>query len=381
MRTRNQARYHFGVDGQVLTERPWASSVNHYVEQILMHLRPQDWEARFTCYTRRSPYPLAPILSKAPVDWNEPMGSNFTWRHIALPLAGRRSRVDAMWFPFHTIPLLIGTPSAVTIHDISFVRLPHRFNWQTKLYLGVLLRRALAQASQILTISQFTADELIRVFNVSANRITIIYHGFSEHLTRPNPSVADALLEKLGLLRPYFLFLDGANSRKNIGLLIELLRKAPKHRLSDLQFIITGNSSKMLRMLKANGLGGQIGTQILLPGILPEQELDILYRRARALLYLSEYEGFGLPILEAFARQCPVIALRASSLPEVAGQGALFIEPDNTSQLEDALQSVMSEDTRRQLIALGEKEGHRFSWQCGADRLCQTLVNVAHEKK
>lgn len=381
MTRRDRHNYHFGVDGMTLTARPWANSVNYFVGQILMNLRPEGWEARFTCFTRRSEYSPNPALTRAPVDWDEPAGQQFTWRHMALPLAAWRSKVDVMWFPFHTVPLFIGTPSVVTIHDISFVTVAHHFDWRTRLYLGFLLQRALAQASRIITISQFTADELMRIFSVPFTRIKVIHHGFTEYPSTPGSSMQQSRVHELGLYRPYFLFLDGANPRKNLTLLIKMLRQTPHLWCSDLQFVITGNSAAIARILEHNDLGGRVGGQILLPGIVTTEELNLLYSHAQALLYLSEYEGFGLPILEAFARRCPVVALKSSSLPEVAGDGALFVEPSNILQLKEALKVLLDAGAREQMIALGLKQGRRFNWGQAADELCQTLVEAAKSGK
>jgi glycosyltransferase involved in cell wall biosynthesis len=371
-----QVAHHFGIDGFPLTERPWANSVNHFVGQILLQLQPQEWNAHFTCFIRRSGYEVPDSLNQVPVDWMQPSGRNFTWRHIALPLAAKRARVDVMWFPFNIIPFWTRTRSVVTIHDLSFVALPHLFDWRAKLYLGVMLRRSLAQASRIATISQFTADELIRLFGVKANHITVIHHGFNDRPVLSDERAAKEFMTRYGVDESFFLFLGGDNPRKNPDLLLTLLAQSPANVPGRAQFVITGNVSLISRLLQRYGLHERIGTQVILPGMLSESELDMLYRKARALLYLSHYEGFGLPILEAFARNCPVIALRSSSLPEVAGDAALFVDNGNVSQLEDAIAEMANDNVRDQFVRAGRQQGLRFSWKEAAQRLYLTLVEA-----
>jgi glycosyltransferase involved in cell wall biosynthesis len=378
MTSAGQVRYHFGIDAFPLTERPWANSVNHFLTQILLQLRPQDWDARFTCFTRRSHFEIPEKVKNTPAAWIQPFGKNFVWRHIALPLATKQAGIDAMWYPFNIIPFWTTTPSVVTVHDVSCATFPHLFNRRTRLYFGAMLRRVLAQASRIVTISRFTANELVRLYDVKASRITVIYHGFNERPILFDEAATNALITKYDLREPFFLFLGGDNPRKNPDLLLELLAHSSAGVLANSQFIITGSVSVITRLLAQYGLNERIGSQIILPGLLSENDLDILYRKARALLYLSHYEGFGFPILEAFARNCPVIALRSSSLPEIAGNAALFVETGSVSQLEGAMAEVSDDRVRSELIEAGRKQGLRFSWSEAAERLHLTLVQSAN---
>lgn len=367
---------HFGIDGVTLTGRPWANSINHFVTQILLNLQPQRWDSRFTCFTRRSNHGVSQSLKDAPVEWFQPSGSTFFWRHLSLPLALRKAKVDLAWFPFAMVPLIIGTPSVVTVHDLSFMVYPELFNRRGQLYLEGMVRRAVAQAAHIVSISQFTADDLMRLLGVQARKITVIHHGFDKSVTPANSELSNGIKSKLGIRCPYFLFLDGGNARKNLTLLLKTLSQCKSDSMNRRQFVITGDATAIRQILKTHDLRQATKRQLILPGFLTKTDLEMLYRDAAALLYLSHYEGFGLPILEAFANDCPVIALRASSLPEVAGDAALFVEPGDVSQLEDAMALVEREDTRSQLIRAGRKQTSRFSWSAAADQLCQTLNRV-----
>lgn len=367
---------HFGVDAVTLVERPWANSVNQVVQQILPCFPIEISRARFTCFTRASEYSVPAALRQMPVEWVQPPGRNFTWRHLTLPRAIRKAGIDVMWFPFSVVPLIIGCRSVVTVHDLSFIALPHLFGWRTRSYLSFMLRRTLAQAAHITTISQFTADELIRCFGVDSRRMSVVHHGSDTRASSSPASDAGQVLSRLGLSEPYFLFLDGISPRKNLRLLLRLLVR-PSTAMATSQFVITGNIASLRRSLEELDLGGQIGRRIILPGIVPPGDLDVLYRNARALLYLSKYEGFGLPIVEAFARDCPVIGLAASSIPEVAGDAALYVEPGNISQLASALGDALNDQTRNQLINRGRKRALKFSWARTAQQLYDVLSDTA----
>jgi glycosyltransferase involved in cell wall biosynthesis len=368
----------FGVDGHCFSEHQQANSVRHVVSELLGHFPEGERRARGICFLKENA--VVPVgLTATAMSWRRLPGTHFSWRHLSLPRALRQSSVDVAWFPFLTVPLWLNVPSVVTIHDISFEVLRERFSWKARLYLGAMLRRALAQASRIVTISQFTADELQRVFNVPSDRLEVIHHGASESMIAPDHGREKGILEKLGLQSPYFIFLDGANSRKNLELVLQWLRTRPDTRTGEKKFVVTGNAEHIREKIVAGGCGHLLERAFVLPGLLSEDELDAVYRHADALLYLSIYEGFGLPILEAYARECPVIALRATSLPEVAGEGAIFVEPGDCLSLGEALKAVGEPGARAEMIRQGRNELQRFSWKRSADRLYEVLASVAAE--
>lgn len=310
------------------------------------------------------------------MSWDRSRRRSFLWRHVELPSSLRSRHIDVAWFPFHIVPIWINSRAVITVHDLSFVALPNLFDRKTRAYLGLLLARALAQATHLVAISQFTADELMRRRLIPASKISVIHHGRSEELRPLTNVLAESLMRRIGLQEPFYLFLDGANKRKNLALLLRALQRHRSRGFLGASIVVTGDRAEISRLVRAHGLETLVGTQLLLPGFVEIDELDVLYRNANALLYLSQYEGFGLPILEAFQRNCPVVALNASSLPEVAGDAAIYVDNGHTDQLMEAIELTMSPNVRAELATLGQNELRRFSWQRAADQYCATFLRT-----
>lgn len=367
--------FQLGIDCSPLTLPARGSGVRRYTEEVLIRARPPFWPTGIRCFTKGAESSsligrLNKNLSDRPTE-----GGSFFWRHIELPRAAAREGIEMMWFPYHPMPFRFGLPNVVTVHDISYSVLPNARRTFGGNYQSLMLHRALAQAHHIITVSEFTAAELMRVYKVPAKRITPILHGVSVHGPAPVPDRWPEIANLIGINSPFFLYLGGGDPRKNFPFLVNYLRRHPEI-LKSYQFVITGSPAEALQMLYNSGLSEQIGKRLLLPGLVSEEVLDGLYRKTWGLLYLSLYEGFGMPMVEAFARECPVVALRASCLPEIAGDAAIFVEPEDFAGLDVALRSLSEESGRIELIRLGNQRLEKFDWQACADKTGATICNA-----
>ena len=262
----------------------------------------------------------------------------------------------------------------VAVHDLSFMAHPEYFPAAIAVYMRLLTGRAVRKASRILTISEFSRTELIRFFPASARKVRVIPLAADARFV---PAAGEAegeedrrRLEAYGVHRPYILALGNIHPRKNLARLLdaymvlrERLPAAPTMVWSGLQ---RWDSSGLVQRAREAG--------VILTGFVADEHLPALYREAAMLVYPSLYEGFGLPVLEAMGCGTPVVASDTSSLPEVAGQAGLLVNPTDTGALADAMGRVATERALcGMMVRRGFEQAARFSWKRTASMILDEL--------
>ncbi len=263
---------------------------------------------------------------------------------------------EAGFFPFQAAP---GVKTLFTIHDLSWRVFPQHHPKERILFFKKYFDRSLTLAARIVTPSEFTKSEINRLYPDLAAEIEPTLLGVDRGIFNPRPkSEINALQSKLQLPEKYLLFVGTSDPRKNISGIIKAIAALPQ----EIKLVCTGWSGwdKTIHQ--------EIEKRVCFTGYVSDQELATLYSGARAFVYPSFYEGFGLPVLEAMACGCPVITSTLSSLPEVAGNAGFLCDPHDTQQLADAIQSIYESDVRYQQMS--EASLHRakfFSWErCAA---------------
>jgi len=291
----------------------------------------------------------------------------YFWGKVLAPAELHRKNAQVL---HSTSGMFIRVPSGVkhviTLHDISISCHPERFRkWQIKSWNRRL--GALAKADKILSISQFTADEAMKLLGLPASRFEIVHNGNDFHPEEPRPAerAPDA---EFAIPSEFFLFIGSLEPGKNLALLKRAYQQAESEGKLLPPLVIVG-----ARWQGVPGEGPPPKGWIYM-GRQDDQILVWLYRRALALAFPSIYEGFGLPVIEANALDCPVICSPVSSLPEIAGNAALFTEMTHEAYLGSMRQIAASPDVRQSLIDAGRKNCQRFSWT----RCAQQTVAVYH---
>ena len=284
---------------------------------------------------------------------------------------------DVVHFPnqhFGRYALWARFPFIITVHDLERMYFP--FGNESPIERVGLKLDALGirRARRIIAVSESTKADLIRYTGISQDRITVIPNGVNHRVFRPNGSKPAEF--------PYLLYVGSERPRKNLSRLLaafaQLKRSGKFHNLKMVKIGSAGRSTTFreatVEAVKGLGLDGDV----IFTQHLTDQQLSAYYSSAIALVYPSLYEGFGLPILEAMACGCPVITSNLSSLPEVAGDIALLVAPNNIEGLYKAMVRVVADtDLRRQLIARGLKHSHKFSWAQTAAATLEVYREVA----
>lgn len=283
------------------------------------------------------------------------------WMHLLLPLRAARAGVDLLHIPTGVLPLAPPCPTVVTVLDVTILRRPHDFTLWHRAYAHWMLPYAVRRAVRVITISESSRQDIVRQLDVPEGRVSVTPLAASPAFRRLTPAELETV-RRPGTEGPFVLTVGTIQPRKNLkGLLRAMadLRAAGRTWPLVLAGPLGWRYHDTLQEIDRLGLRDSVR----LLGRVPLPQLVGLYNAASVLVYPSFYEGFGLPVLEAMACGCPVIASNTSSLPEVVGGAGILVEPGDPSALAGAIRSVMEDEAiAERLVAAGLERAAGFSW-------------------
>jgi glycosyltransferase involved in cell wall biosynthesis len=320
------------------------------------------------------------------LEYNADPGSFRT--HLHLPLLLRRRRIDLLHMPWFYAPAIVPCHLVITVHDLTDVLTP-QVATAPLLQTGRLFfaRRALARADRILAVSHSSKRELAHVFGIPENKIAVIYNAVDERFLRePLPADAQRILERHAVNYPFVLYAGKVKLEKNLPRLIEAfavakddLRDDPE--LSRLKLLLIGDELGKHPDLRRAVVRTRLREDVRFLGFVPHAVLSVFYARARAFLFPSLHEGFGLPPLEAMAHGTPVLTSNVSSLPEVFTQAALLVNPENVFDIARGIRQILTEGVLREaLIRRGHELVKKFSWERSARQVREVYVAIAGDR-
>lgn len=299
------------------------------------------------------------------------------WEQIILPREVKKDHVDVLWCPYNTAPLFCNCKTVVTINDVIYMT--EKLNTASTFYKksGMLYRRLIVpkashKAAHIITISNFARKEIFEnIKNIKAN-IDVVYLGVDLN----NRSLKDEkdFYEKNGIRNNYILGFGSMEKRKNSLGLIKAYEKLDKSIRSGFQLVLFGfrgyEDSQDLLYIKEHNLTNDV----VILGYVSEEEKTSLYRNSRMFVFPTFSEGFGIPVLEAYANKTPVITSNSTSLPEIAGDAAILVNPENVSEIRDAMKKLIEEPEQRvYMIERGIEQRKKFDWDTTAGALLSIL--------
>lgn len=293
------------------------------------------------------------------------------WEQSGLPLLARKLELDILHSPHYTMPILKPCKSVVTFCDMTFELFPELHEFSKRLIFPLMMRWSANHAEQLIAISESTRQDVIRILGVKPDRIIAIPLAASSDYGVIGAERVKEVCDRYKLTSGKYIYYVGAlEPRKNVPLLIEAYAKLAD-RFPDIPLAIAGKKGWMYDEIFAKVKNYNLEERVRFLGYVPEQDLIGLYNGTRVFVYPSLYEGFGLPVLEAMQCGAPVITTNVSSMPEVAGDVALLVAPDDVEGLSQALQRVLSDDRLAQdLSRLGLTRSANFSWKnCAQETL------------
>jgi len=346
------------------------AGISRSIANLLRGLQTVDAENEYTVFlgTRQVPAGFFaapnfhPALSPLPTAWPP---ARILWEQAVQPVELARRRSHLLHALAYVLPLAWRGPSVVTVYDLSFWRTPERFPAAQRLYLRTLTRRSVRRAARVIAISQSTKRDLVELLGAPAERVRVVPLAIEDEF-RPvtdTTAVAD-LRRRRGLPEHMILYVGTLEPRKNLVTLLEAYARwgagSPGSPLPPL--VLAGGKGWGYEAIFAAVERLGLGQAVLFPGFVPHGELPLWYSAADVFVYPSLYEGFGLPVLEALACGTPVITSNVSSLPEVAGEAGLLVDPADANALAEALRRVWGDaDLRQAMRTRGLAQAARFS--------------------
>jgi len=354
------------------------SGIEHYSRILIERLIFLKDKHRFQpiLYTPRLTNFFKPLLSKAVVKKISPPR---LWSQLGLAWETLRRPPSVLFIPAHTIPFLCRGKVVVTVHDLGFKHYPKLYPFWNRWYHNITTSFSVRRARRIITVSEFTKQDILRSYpNIKASKITVVRLACDRQRFHPFTSKdMTCFRDKWG---PYILFLGRLEHKKNIEGIVRsyILLKETYHTRHKL--VLAGQPKYGFEKVRAliESLPTEVKNDIITPGYIAGNNVPRLLREADLFLFPTFFEGFGLPILEAFASGVPVVTSNTTALPEVAGAAALLVNPKKPREIADACQKVINNDKfRKELIQKGAKRVSEFSWPKTAEETLKVLLEVA----
>jgi glycosyltransferase involved in cell wall biosynthesis len=370
------------------------TGIEEYAYQVIRHLRVELSDQSVILYIRRGQV----VDFEIPASWRvrELWAPRF-WTQIRLSWEMLWHTPNVLFVPAHTVPMIhpahialrsvSGRPprrTVVVVHGLEYEFCPQAYSFWERWYMRVSIWCSVRWASRVVCVSENTRRDVMALYGVSAEKISVIGEGYN--VTRSTEygvrSMQNSSAQKdsgsectpYSLLRaPYFLFIGRIEERKNVGRIIEAFEMFKQETGLPHQLVLAGKPGYEYEKIQQSAVSSQQSENIIELGYVSEEEKWELLRGAEAFVFPSLCEGFGIPVLEAQSVGTAVITSTTSSLPEVAGDGALLVNPDCVTEIAEAMKRLVSDKALKDaIIATGKENIKRYSWE----RCAKEMANV-----
>ena len=299
------------------------------------------------------------------------------WFEWSVTRALKKYQADVFISPDNFLSLSTTIPTLLVVHDIAFAHFVDNDKFINRLYYKYFMPRFLKRANRIATVSEFTKQDIIQNYKIDASKIDVCYNGCREEFKPISPIEKEKILEQNTEGVPYFLYVGAVHPRKNVHRLIEAFDVFKKQNNTPFKLLICGRFAWQTGEVKAAFDNADFKKDIIFTGYVSDEEVVRLTAAAHAFLYVSNFEGFGIPILEAMHCDVPVITSITSSMPEVAGDAALLVNPESVKEIANALnQLAFDANLRQYLIEKGSIQRTKFSWEKTADIVYDNILKT-----
>jgi glycosyltransferase involved in cell wall biosynthesis len=368
-----------GVDARILAE-PHPKGVSRYMSALLLAAAELAPHHKYFLYVSGAPLNEAPFAAqpfRQRVLGSKKRAINpLLWQQLYFPWGAWRDKVNVLLSPYYSGPLFTSAPQVVCMCDISFSLFPQDFPSWVRFKPKLLARPTSHRAARVMTISEFSRREIIRVYKLAPEKVVTIPAG-SESRLWPRPGVG-AKRSQVCLDTPFFLFVGNLLPRRQVGLVVQALARLPH----EYHLVVVGESDpSRYAALMATARHCNVAERVHCIGHVSDEELDELYYRAVALVSPSVYEGFGLPVLEAMNRGLPVIAWEIPVMSEVGAGATILLPVGDVEGLAVAMQRVSADASLRTMLCqAGKEQARKFSWERSAAALLAVLHDVVEER-
>lgn len=304
----------------------------------------------------------------------------YIWFNYSLPKVLKIHEVDVFLSPDGYIPSKTLVKTLAVFHDLNFEYYPQDIPFFNRSYYRKYFPQFAKKATRLATVSNYSKMDITRLYGIDESKIDVVYNGANEQYQPLAPNIKKLVKEKYTGGKPYFIFIGALNPRKNLVNLLKAFDIFKDTDRSSVQLLIVGE-----KMFKTNSIfetyeNMNYKADVVFSGRLNNLELHKALASALALTYVSYFEGFGIPIVEAFYTETPVITSNVTSMPEVAGDAALLVDPFSPEDIAAALKKIASDnDLRERLIKKGNIRKLEFHWQNTADNLWKSIIKTVNQ--
>jgi glycosyltransferase involved in cell wall biosynthesis len=348
--------------------------IGTYIRNLVTELGHLDHDSEYVLLTKPEDAAAAAAAGpnfRAVVETSRPYSLAEQWR---VPMAVARAKADLLHEPHYVLPPLTRCRTVVTIHDCIHLRFPEYLPSRAAFaYAHAMIRLAARKADRVLTVSDASKRDILHYTGVAPEKVVVVHNGLDTRFaTAPDAEAMDRVRQRFQLDHPFVLYVGNIKPHKNLERLIAAFASMRADGPEGLKLVVIGDETSKHPGLRQAVHRHRLDKHVRFFGFQPAATLVTFYRLARAFVFPSLYEGFGLPPLEAMANETPVVTSNLSSLPEVAGDAALLVDPYDIASIADGIRrAVTDEPLRQQLIAKGRARAKEFSWARAA---AQTLA-------
>jgi glycosyltransferase involved in cell wall biosynthesis len=391
------------------TRRVADFGIGTYIRNLVRALARVDDRNRYVLITTGQPVPeffdLPPNFETAFFPGAKNKGTTpSSLAQIRYGLFLRKLEADLFHIPLNAVPLLMPKPYLVTIHDMSTLLFSSQLGYRNRLR-HFYLRRGLIRADRVMAVSMATCRDVEAVLGIPANRMRVVYNAPDPIFQAPShptsgrvsgeefgyatgyPAEIQRVLDRYRIHYPFLLYVGRTNPQKNIPRLVEAfavlrgeIQDHPIYR--DLRLLIIGDEISRYPALRHAVIQSRVEDTVRFLGFVPIDTLRSFYQAASAFVFPSLYEGFGLPPLEAMACGTPVVCSSVSSLPEVVGDAAEIVNPENVFDIARGMREVLLDRARRsRMVERGFEQARRFSWERTAQQVLDAYEEIGSSKK
>jgi len=304
---------------------------------------------------------------------------NIVWHRLRLPLPVEliTGAVDIFHSPDFTLPPVWRARTVLTVHDLSFLRVPECFTDALRRYLERAVPRSVRRADHVIADSESTKRDLVELLGTPAGNVTVIHSGVEPRFQPITDQAAlETVRQRYNLPERFILSVGTLQPRKNFTMLIEAFSRL-KLGIGNWKLVIAGGKGWLYEDIFARVEDLGLQGEVLFPGFVADEDLPALYNLAEVLALPSLYEGFGLPPLEAMACGTPVVTSNTSSLPEIVGDAGLMVEPADVDKLAEAMGRLLEDgDLHREMVQRGLARAREFTWERAARQLLAVYERV-----
>ena len=287
----------------------------------------------------------------------------YWWFEHSIPAALKKYKADVFYSPDGYLSLSTKVPQVGVIHDLNFEHYPDDLPFLTRLYYRYFFPRFAKKAARIITVSEYSKSDLVKCYDIAPDKIDVAFNGVNDMYKPVSIETQQLIRNKYTNGAPYFIFVGMLHQRKNIANLLRAFENYRQRTGANAKLLIVGHRKWWTNEMETVYTGMKYRDEVVFTGRQPIEELVLLVGSALAMTYVSYFEGFGVPIVEAMRCGVPVITSDVTSMPEVSGDAAILTDPFNPESIADAMNTIATNGTLRKTLAeKGIERAKLFDW-------------------